>query len=54
MEAGYLAVTEGKLLPQCRDQLFAIVFDDRYHLRRRFVRPGRSRRVSGQLAEHAV
>ncbi len=29
MQTGYLAITEGKLLPQCRDRLFAIVLDDR-------------------------
>ena len=39
MQTGYLAITEGKLLPQRRDQLFAIALDDRYPLRGRFVRP---------------
>jgi len=47
MQTGYLAITEGKLLPQCRDQLFAIVLDDRNPVRGRFVRPGRSWRVLG-------
>lgn len=47
MQASYLAVAERQFVPQCRDQLFAIVLDDHYPLRDRFVRPGRSWRAYG-------